>query len=585
MRTYSTLQSYGLFYASMLEAPNYKDPSCNTTMPASMASEDLNHAPATFGLHSDLPPSHSNCSDFSCSAHEIDLETYETRHIRADCTCTQIETNVSNLCQILDGGQVPVVYLNSGIHLVPAKSVDRYVAISHVWSDGLGNPHKTALPQCQLERIAFLVKNLYPRLNGKVAFWIDTLCCPVQPLTARKQAIHLMLQTYQDADKVLVLDAYICSKTITLLSSMEAFMIIHCSKWNRRLWTLQEQIVARKSLYFQFKDHWINISDVPMIDELPFLLNCNSSGDPTQLVMPSALAYGSSGVARAVFSDYAVLQYLPQGSSERLSLIWNMLPFRATSRLSDEAVCLAALLGIDTASILDTPANQRMEKLWSIMPSIPSGCIFWIGPKLTAKGFRWAPATFLNGKDLIKNRDTGIACLTEKGLQVQYPGWMLGCYRGKNLQAQFRMMDVSGRIYMVSCFDGISRQYLPPDSDLDPWTSASEGTLHVISQFDLDDAGDNETKLCYDAVLVLAYGVDQDELLVHYVCPVTVRKLETASKEAQTWKRRAEELLCNYDATIRQMGFWSSSYEQCAYSVIDFMGCSAIARQQTWYID
>jgi hypothetical protein len=417
-RLYSTLLCYGLFYASMLQPPDYKGPPHNTTMLASMANHGSNHDPHISGLDIGPPPNHSNCSDFSCSAYQVDAKVYRTRHVRASCTCAQIEMNVSKLRQILDGGQVPVVYLKGQIQVKPAKSVGRYVAISHVWSDGLGNPHANALPQCQIERIARLVKDLYPQSNGAVAFWIDTLCCPVQPLSARAQAIRLMWETYEDADRVLVLDTYLLSQTISILSSMEAFMAIHCSKWNRRLWTLQEQIAARESLFFQFKDHWIRIGDIPLIDALPLLSSGTSSGDPTRIAMLAALKYVSSGVARAVWSDYAILNHLRPSSSERLAVIRSMLPFRATSRTSDEAVCLANLLGLDVASVSDAADDQRMEKLWSVTPKIPADVIFWIGPKLQTKGFRWAPATFLNGKDLIKNRDSGIAFLTDKGLQV-----------------------------------------------------------------------------------------------------------------------------------------------------------------------
>jgi hypothetical protein len=147
------------------------------------------------------------------------------------------------------------------------------------------------------------------------------------------------------------------------------------------------------------------------------------------------------------------------------------------------------------------------------------------------------------------------------------------------------MMDVSGMIYMVSCLSGTSRQYLAPDSHTDPWASGSKGALHIISHFDLDDADGDETKLCYDAILVLAYGVEQDNLLVHYLCPVTVRKLETASEQAQSWKDCAEELLRGNEAIIREMGLWSSFSERSADGVIDFMGCSAISGEQIWYVD
>ena len=48
------------------------------------------------------------------------------------------------------------------------------VAISHVWADGLGNPHENKLPRCQLEKLQNCVNDLYGRRHRPVPFWIGT---------------------------------------------------------------------------------------------------------------------------------------------------------------------------------------------------------------------------------------------------------------------------------------------------------------------------------------------------------------------------------------------------------------------------
>jgi hypothetical protein len=80
-----------------------------------------------------------------------------------------------------------------------------YVAISHVWSDRLGNLRENALPACQLQRLQSEVNALYPSCRANVPFWIDTICVP-REMTTRTLAIKRMRHVYSMADKVLVLD-------------------------------------------------------------------------------------------------------------------------------------------------------------------------------------------------------------------------------------------------------------------------------------------------------------------------------------------------------------------------------------------
>src|SRR2546429_3762467 len=91
----------------------------------------------------------------------------------------------------------------------------KYVAISHVWSDGLSNPHGNSMPICQLSSLHRKVQALYrtasDRQESPIPFWIDTMCCPTDPPEARRLAIIAMRRTYADADKVLVLDSYVQS--------------------------------------------------------------------------------------------------------------------------------------------------------------------------------------------------------------------------------------------------------------------------------------------------------------------------------------------------------------------------------------
>lgn len=81
-----------------------------------------------------------------------------------------------------------------------------YVAISHVWSGGLGNPSKNGLPECHF-------------------FRMDTFCIPVGDTFsgARDKAINLMAEIYGGARAVLVLDPELQRISVT---KMEAEQVV-----------------------------------------------------------------------------------------------------------------------------------------------------------------------------------------------------------------------------------------------------------------------------------------------------------------------------------------------------------------------
>jgi len=586
-RLNSTLLSHGLLFASMLEPPEYESVAQEFASKSFAENTALKENVKACHLITSLTNKHQQCSEFSCSAYERDKNEYKTKHTSRFCTCVHRTVCVAELVRILEKGEIPAIHLQDSSQVLSVMPAIRYVAISHVWSDGLGNPDANTLPYCQIESIARFVSNLYSPLEPTIPFWIDTLCCPVEPYSARTQAIRLMRKTYQDAEKVLVIDSYLQAQTISSLSTTEILMMIHLSKWNRRLWTLQEKIFGRKRLYFQFEDMSLCLDDIILRGMTPDMI---LSEDLDRLAAIHQLSHDTSGVTKAVWGDYAVLNTLDASSPRAIAAIQRMLPFRATTRASDEALCLGSLLNLDMKRILSVPEAVRMESLWSEMPNVPPNMIFWIGPKLKKKGLRWAPSTLLNGRDLhnVDFAEADTAKLTPRGLRVRYPGWMLGCKNGLQVQAQFYIMDTSETLYMISCFNGTSREYLSPDSSLDPWSlePASQSTLYLILQFDLDEAGNHDSRVCHDAILALAYGVDQETVLVRSVCPVTVRKLEHEAEETQFWRNSARNVLKGIGPRVRRMGLWSSSPKfQSNSGIVDLMGCSALTKEHPWCVD
>lgn len=63
------------------------------------------------------------------------------------------------------------------IELVESTDDTCYVALSHVWADGLGNPFGNALPKCQLLGLQTLAREVLraSKRDRPALLWLDTL--------------------------------------------------------------------------------------------------------------------------------------------------------------------------------------------------------------------------------------------------------------------------------------------------------------------------------------------------------------------------------------------------------------------------
>lgn len=204
---------------------------------------------------------HNRCSARDgCQVHQIDEPTYRTRHrpdCKGDAMCCGIGAPVDDVTKIIADGGYPVVNLadnNREVEAHPAKQGDIYVTISHVWSDGLGNPHGNELPYCQLVYIQGLVNALYPEPLCPVKLWLDTLCIPVgtRESAFRSLAINRMGETFRRSSKTLALDNSLMAHEPDDMDWVELNMRIKYCPWVTRAWTLLEGRMG-KELLFQFK--------------------------------------------------------------------------------------------------------------------------------------------------------------------------------------------------------------------------------------------------------------------------------------------------------------------------------------------
>ena len=124
---------------------------------------------------------HLKCSEITgCQALQIDFATYKTAHTE-DCACDERIGPVSDdVANIIQERLVPLVVGTSSTFNLMSSSLSgplrkTYVAISHVWSDGLGNNDGNWLNECMFTRIQNLVNSLYEPSPWPVPFWMDTL--------------------------------------------------------------------------------------------------------------------------------------------------------------------------------------------------------------------------------------------------------------------------------------------------------------------------------------------------------------------------------------------------------------------------
>ena len=381
---------------------------------------------------------HERCSDEECSALQTSETDYETAHAKTcsdNTTCPLIMINQEKLSSILHNGSFPILYVpfepedSTPIEVKVLESKSErmeYVAFSHVWAHGMGNPKENSLPQCQVLRLKQLCAKLGVKGVLQPAFWIDTLCIPVasEHKDARKLAIRRMADTYRQSRRVLVVDADLqqCSKQC---SRTELVTRVLCCGWMRRLWTLQEAVIAEKT------------SNASKLDiqflEGPLEFNAIAGKSVKSL-------YHTETAMRSVFSAF------PQFTSRDRSyaFLTRALKYRTTSKREDEAVCLGPLLGLDpdqiSAILGENSADARMQRLYNLMGQIPAAVLFNSARKLK-NNLRWAPASLLGLREGIDLSNRSVAKCDTDGLHVQFGGWIIRTHAFQRQQLPTAQID------------------------------------------------------------------------------------------------------------------------------------------------
>lgn len=352
------------------------------------------------------------------------------------------------LTKIVDNGGLPLITLQHPSldpydprpEVMEYKPGQAYFAISHVWADGIGNTRRNSLPLCQLLALRirlFKLLEIYwtnSRPPKIISFWIDTLCVPLEPESVRKKAIMNMHEVYCKSLAVLVLDdglmQHICPS-----DTLEILVRVQTSDWSRRLWTYQEAALAPR-LHFQFRDT-LSKEIVNLIGSRTnkknsvgehYGVNCSALRIPW---FPSFSLRSRSELRRVDLSQKFVEDLITGFGLEqrwkKFCVVWKGLRGRSTSRMHDQIICVAVLLGLGMTSILkieDETTLDRMKELLKSIKDFPAGMIFVVTRRILEDGYGWAPSSMLHEAkhlDRIALTETP-ATLLASGLSVRFSG-------------------------------------------------------------------------------------------------------------------------------------------------------------------
>ncbi|KAM3522899.1 hypothetical protein NHJ13051_005424 [Beauveria bassiana] len=351
------------------------------------------------------PNDHTNCTNYACRAFQIDISQYKPRHVVDGCQCDDVHVDEAEVTRILkNSDSYPMLKIEPGateaeparITLETYEADMNYVALSHVWADGLGNPHSNALPNCQIVRTANYVANLNQAYNNsnnprsEYRVWVDTICCPVE-LEGKAVALERIADVYRNAAHVLLLDSSLtCLNTETCSLAERLLRTFSCSAWMRRLWTLQEAVLPN-NLCVQFQDKAVAVSALMQDLYLQGMKDMRFLRIWHDLLNEVNVIRNFEDTSRSLEHVY----FKPQ-----LITLQRSIHFRTVSVPSDEPLCIAVLMGLQIDGLtFMKDGEQRMAAVWAALAETLGGLstslVFHLEETLSMKGWRWAPKSLL----------------------------------------------------------------------------------------------------------------------------------------------------------------------------------------------
>jgi hypothetical protein len=398
---------------------------------------------------------HGQCVKLQrCCAHNLIVDSHKEYPFQHDaeeaCDCEFVQVPREEITEIIQSGGIPLISVSLendlDLQVVQCTPYMTYTAISHVWSDGLGNPQSNALPRCQLLRLRKMIsQTYYPEYSPfyddstvwsrarsarhwalwratrsskpyskiekkRVYFWMDTLCIPVpvksQPAKENKalkfRAMKHITPIFAGAFSTLVLDKGLQAVSVpdpSQVSGDEFAAIVFSSKWMQRGWTLEEGSLS-SACVFQTMGKLYEISGslnrIPKaeVDHSPLERASINARRLMPLLLNRALLDEKKKLSNDPFSWRASrltkLLRIPQ-----FVWTWNSLLERSTTESNDGPIILANLLDFNIFSLKLVPSSEeRLKLLIQNCDELPLSLLYNTGPRMSIRGhpeLGWIP--------------------------------------------------------------------------------------------------------------------------------------------------------------------------------------------------
>ncbi|CZR58952.1 uncharacterized protein PAC_08844 [Phialocephala subalpina] len=363
---------------------------------------------------------HSFCeATDQCTAYNVNELTHRVLHVEQGCDCASIKAPTTNM-DIINSGSIPFVQCDRKKGFTPeishgiVRPGTKYVAISHIWSDGLGNLLANELPQCQLDRIldrvealnakhrsSLLPQSLQQKYQSvreivfgppttRVNFWVDVFCNPVVPHNsdpAYKEhiknvlamGISRLMPTYIFAEYVLILDHEVQQATLSQ-GQTELQSRLAVSDWRSRCWTHQEYCFSRLPLY-QCSDGLGSL--IKMDEATDFKGGSMQESVCRELQNLSPTALQSTTGIQDPLSQVLGLGYTSKSPEDlenqrqlRFLCVWNDLSRKNITHNDDSLEILANLLELRAGDLLDLLPKDQMKAVLGSHKKLPMDLLF-----------------------------------------------------------------------------------------------------------------------------------------------------------------------------------------------------------------
>jgi hypothetical protein len=250
-----------------------------------------------------------------------------------------------------------------------------------------------------------------------------------------------MRQVYSNAKAVLVLDDWL-EQIRSDAPVLDIVTRLYQSNWIKRLWTHQEGFLP-PAVWIQFSDCSVELSILSKkVEDHQSSLKATGIhiGFPDAASMRLLTLYTFVTEAFKTMSEVSDkwITYRPLAKA---------MVERKTSRLADETICLATIVGIDVQQFLNIPdkpdedsAKLRMKQFLGVLGRFETSIIFNNYERLEERGYGWAPRSLLNLRtaemgNISDDNDDAESAFEEvnghMGLLVHYHGFLVNFANGK----------------------------------------------------------------------------------------------------------------------------------------------------------